>query len=214
MLSFLIVSPFVTFFSLVVNLTLSFSFFFPFYFFPFCLFSICLSFLCLSFSLPFSHCLSLSCPIFPLPPSLSSLPPSLPLFPAGELLRKKRREKDGHKDPLLMELSRLQEDVMAQISSLRSENDEGEKKLTELEKVALILGLHASDRPRREPRSSGDPAPQPAQEEKHKGRARSRERSPARQPSSSASTSKVAALPKDRSTGPFCRECVCVCVCL
>ncbi|KAL2083183.1 hypothetical protein ACEWY4_020956 [Coilia grayii] len=114
----------------------------------------------------------------------------------GELLRKKRREKDGHKDPLLMELSRLQEDVMAQISSLRTENEEAEKKLSELEKVALILGLHASERPRRErerePRASGDPAPKPAQEEKHQARARSRERSPVpRQPSSSSAASSI-----------------------
>ncbi|KAK2852897.1 hypothetical protein Q7C36_008098 [Tachysurus vachellii] len=59
----------------------------------------------------------------------------------GELLRKKRREKDGHKDPILMELGRLQEDVMAQISSLRTEHEAAEKKYEELVKVATILGL-------------------------------------------------------------------------
>lgn len=40
-----------------------------------------------------------------------------------------------------MELGRLQEDVMAQISSLRAEHEEAEKKYEELVKVATILGL-------------------------------------------------------------------------
>lgn len=65
----------------------------------------------------------------------------------GELLRKKRREKGGHKDPLLEEISLLQEEVMKQISTLRSEHEAAEKKRTELETVALILGLSPSDRP-------------------------------------------------------------------
>uniref|UniRef100_A0A7N6B5H2 U1-type domain-containing protein n=1 Tax=Anabas testudineus TaxID=64144 RepID=A0A7N6B5H2_ANATE len=59
----------------------------------------------------------------------------------GELLRKKRREKDGHKDPLLQEISHLQEEVMSQISNLRKEHEAAEKKRSEIEKVALILGL-------------------------------------------------------------------------
>lgn len=59
----------------------------------------------------------------------------------GELLRKKRREKDGHKDPILIELGRLQEDVMAQLTSLRTEHQAAEKKHEELVKVATILGL-------------------------------------------------------------------------
>ncbi|KAM9727255.1 uncharacterized protein znf318 isoform 2-T2 [Menidia menidia] len=67
----------------------------------------------------------------------------------GELLRKKRREKDGHKDPMLQEISRLQEEVMAQIASLRKEHEAAEKKRSEIDKVALILGLSPSDRPRR-----------------------------------------------------------------
>lgn len=62
-------------------------------------------------------------------------------FTIGELLRKKRREKDGHKDPILMELGRLQDDVMAQISNLRTEHEAAEKKYEELVKVARILGL-------------------------------------------------------------------------
>ncbi len=68
---------------------------------------------------------------------------------AGELLRKKRREKGGHKDPLLQEISHLQEEVMAQISSLRKEHEAAEQKRNEIDKVALILGLSPSDRPRR-----------------------------------------------------------------
>ncbi|XP_037638145.1 LOW QUALITY PROTEIN: zinc finger protein 318 [Sebastes umbrosus] len=67
----------------------------------------------------------------------------------GELLRKKRREKGGHKDPLLQEISHLQEEVMVQISNLRKEHEAAEKKRNEIEKIALILGLIPSDRPRR-----------------------------------------------------------------
>ncbi|KTF92477.1 hypothetical protein cypCar_00023974 [Cyprinus carpio] len=59
----------------------------------------------------------------------------------GELLRKKRREKDGHKDPVLIELGQLQEDAMAQISKLRAEQREADQKYEELSKVALILGI-------------------------------------------------------------------------
>ena len=70
---------------------------------------------------------------------------------SGELLRKKRREKDGHKDPLLCEISGLQESVMRQISELRLEHEAAERKRTEIDKVALILGLDPSDRPRRAP---------------------------------------------------------------
>ncbi|XP_051775190.1 LOW QUALITY PROTEIN: uncharacterized protein znf318 [Erpetoichthys calabaricus] len=64
----------------------------------------------------------------------------------GELLRKKRREKDGHKDPLLTEVSRLQEEVMQQISVIRKEHEEAEKKRAQLDKVAQILGLHISEK--------------------------------------------------------------------
>uniref|UniRef100_A0AAY4EBN6 C2H2-type domain-containing protein n=1 Tax=Denticeps clupeoides TaxID=299321 RepID=A0AAY4EBN6_9TELE len=108
----------------------------------------------------------------------------------GELLRKKRREKDGHKDPLLMELSRLQEDVMAQISSLRVEHEAAEKKFIELDKVALILGLHSSDRPRRESRSSGDYDHQETSE-KQQDRGRSSDKSAASHKPSNTSSIKV-----------------------
>nr|XP_055026202.1 zinc finger protein 318 isoform X2 [Misgurnus anguillicaudatus] len=59
----------------------------------------------------------------------------------GELLRKKRREKDGHKDPVLIDLGKLQEDAMTELSKLRAEERESDKKHEELVKVALILGI-------------------------------------------------------------------------
>ncbi|XP_053731680.1 serine/arginine repetitive matrix protein 2 [Synchiropus splendidus] len=78
----------------------------------------------------------------------------------GELLRKKRREKDGHKDPLLQDISNLQEKLISQIHTLRKEHEAAEKKRSEIDKVALILGLSPSDRPQHDPRSP------PKQEEK------------------------------------------------
>lgn len=92
-------------------------------------------------------------------------------------MRKKRREKGGHKDPLLQEINRLQEEVMAQISSLRREHLEAEKKRTEIDAVALILGLSPSDRPRKSSKSSGQ------QEDKERLLDRNREttKSPERQ---------------------------------
>ncbi|KAM9365370.1 uncharacterized protein znf318 [Pholidichthys leucotaenia] len=87
----------------------------------------------------------------------------------GELLRRKRREKDGHKDPLLQEIGRLQEEVMAQISALRVEHEAAEKKRTEIEKVAQILGLAPSNRQRRvakTPEVREDEAQSPPQKRK------------------------------------------------
>lgn len=94
------------------------------------------------------------------------------MFP-GELLRKKRREKDGHKDPLLQEISHLQEEVMNQISSLRKEHEAAEKKRSEIEKVALILGLTPSDRPRRSSKTAEEKEeamPPPVKEKHPEGR--------------------------------------------
>lgn len=87
------------------------------------------------------------------------------VFP-GELLRKKRREKGGHKDPLLQEISRLQEEVMTQISNLRREHEAAEKKRSEIEKVALILGLSPSDRPRRTSKTTEEQEDRAPQKEK------------------------------------------------
>ncbi|KAK1905068.1 Zinc finger protein 318 [Dissostichus eleginoides] len=66
------------------------------------------------------------------------------------------------------EVSRLQEEVMSQISSLRREHESAEKKRNEIEKIALILGLIPSDRPR--PPRPEDEAPPPQTPEKKKGR--------------------------------------------
>lgn len=82
----------------------------------------------------------------------------------GELLRKKRREKDGHKDPLLQEISHLQEEVMSQISTLRKEHEAAEKKRNEIDKVALILGLSPSDRPLRTSKDQEEPLEKKKQE--------------------------------------------------
>ncbi|KAM9847971.1 zinc finger protein 318 [Aulostomus maculatus] len=104
----------------------------------------------------------------------------------GELLRKKRREKDGHKDPLLQEISRLQEEVMTQISDLRKEHEAAERKRSEIDKVALILGLSPSDRPHRPSKMAGDQggASQPPPQKKK----REPEKSPERQKTTSSST--------------------------
>ncbi|CAB1343566.1 unnamed protein product [Coregonus sp. 'balchen'] len=116
-----------------------------------------------------------------------------------KLLRKKRREKDGHKDPLLSEISRLQEEVMTQIAELRKEHEVAEKKRSELDKVALILGLQPTDKPRREGRASRDleqpTHPPPPEKEKKKERAHIREKSPVAHASAKAASSSSRASP-------------------
>lgn len=63
----------------------------------------------------------------------------------GILLRKKRREKDGHKDPLLGELSNVIDSARRQISSLNNEIFETKHKQQQLIKVAEILGASPMD---------------------------------------------------------------------
>ncbi|XP_063161344.1 zinc finger protein 318-like isoform X2 [Candoia aspera] len=67
----------------------------------------------------------------------------------GELLRKKRREKDGHKDPLLIEVNRLQENIVKEIAQLKMNADAAEKKQSELDKVAQILGINIFEKSRK-----------------------------------------------------------------
>ncbi|XP_070590251.1 zinc finger protein 318-like isoform X2 [Erythrolamprus reginae] len=67
----------------------------------------------------------------------------------GELLRKKRREKDGHKDPLLIEVNRLQDNIAKEIAQLKMNADAAEKKQSELNKVAQILGINISEKSRK-----------------------------------------------------------------
>uniref|UniRef100_A0A4W5P9L3 Zinc finger protein 318 n=1 Tax=Hucho hucho TaxID=62062 RepID=A0A4W5P9L3_9TELE len=134
----------------------------------------------------------------------------------GELLRKKRREKDGHKDPLLSEISRLQEEVMTQIAELRKEHEVAEKKRSELDKVALILGLQPNDKPRREGRGSADleqpTYPPPPEKDKKKERAHIREKSPKKAPTSTQPPETPADLFEYYDAGNhWCKSCNVTC---
>ncbi|XP_060896479.1 zinc finger protein 318 [Labrus mixtus] len=116
----------------------------------------------------------------------------------GELLRKKRREKDGHKDPLLQEISRLQEEVMTQISNLRKEHETAEKKRSEIDKVALILGLNPSDRPRKtgkQPEEPEEPENQPPKLPPPEKKKRLADKSPERRQTANSSTIKTSVEP-------------------
>ncbi|NXS68472.1 ZN318 protein, partial [Pandion haliaetus] len=64
-------------------------------------------------------------------------------------LRKQQGTKDGHKDPLLVEVNRLQENIMKEISELHKESDAADKKQSELDKVAQILGINIFEKPRK-----------------------------------------------------------------
>ncbi|XP_052601435.1 zinc finger protein 318 isoform X2 [Peromyscus californicus insignis] len=86
----------------------------------------------------------------------------------GEMLRKKRREKDGHKDPLLMEVSRLQDSIMKDIADLHKESEEAEKKQSELDKVAQILGIDIFDKPLKSSNDSKESTEKPEKGEKSK----------------------------------------------
>ena len=56
----------------------------------------------------------------------------------------------------MTEISRLQEEVISQISVLRKEHEAAEKKRSEIDKVAVILGLSASDKPQKVSRATGN----------------------------------------------------------
>ncbi|KAH0622585.1 hypothetical protein JD844_025004 [Phrynosoma platyrhinos] len=76
----------------------------------------------------------------------------------GEMLRKKRREKDGHKDPLLVEVNRLQENLMKEIAQLKMSAEAAEKKQSELDKVAQILGINIFEKSRKLSSENKDPS--------------------------------------------------------
>ncbi|XP_062980304.1 zinc finger protein 318-like isoform X2 [Elgaria multicarinata webbii] len=76
----------------------------------------------------------------------------------GEMLRKKRREKDGHKDPLLVEVNRLQENIVKEIAQLKINADAAEKKQSELDKVAQILGINIFEKSRKLSSENKDPS--------------------------------------------------------
>ncbi|CAJ0968244.1 unnamed protein product, partial [Ranitomeya imitator] len=63
----------------------------------------------------------------------------------GILLRKKQREKDGHKDPLLEELNNVLETAQKQINSLSEEINTIKQKHLQLTKVAEILAISPTD---------------------------------------------------------------------
>ncbi|XP_036271255.1 zinc finger protein 318 isoform X2 [Pipistrellus kuhlii] len=86
----------------------------------------------------------------------------------GEMLRKKRREKDGHKDPLLVEVSRLQDNIMKDIAELRQEAEEAEKKQSELDKVAQILGINILDKSQKSSNDYKESSEKPGKIEKSK----------------------------------------------
>lgn len=94
---------------------------------------------------------------------------STSLIGSGEMLRKKRREKDGHKDPLLVEVNRLQENIMKEISELHKESDAAEKKQSELDKVAQILGINIFEKPRKPSVESKDSSEKNSKSENAKG---------------------------------------------
>ncbi|XP_064599967.1 uncharacterized protein LOC135466434 [Liolophura sinensis] len=69
----------------------------------------------------------------------------------NELMRKKQRQKDGHKDPVLVENSKLQEEIAQQISSLRKAADENSKTLKasggglKLKKEVSVKDIHKEE---------------------------------------------------------------------
>ncbi|KAJ7413551.1 zinc finger protein 318 [Pitangus sulphuratus] len=87
----------------------------------------------------------------------------------GEMLRKKRREKDGHKDPLLIEVNRLQENIMKEIAELHKESDAADKKQSELDKVAQILGINIFEKPRKPSVETKDSSEKNSKSENAKG---------------------------------------------
>ncbi|NWX37288.1 ZN318 protein, partial [Notiomystis cincta] len=87
----------------------------------------------------------------------------------GKMLRKKRREKDGHKDPLLVEVNRLQENIMKEIAELHKESDAADKKQSELDKVAQILGINIFEKPRKPSVETKDSSEKNSKSENAKG---------------------------------------------
>lgn len=85
------------------------------------------------------------------------------------MLRKKRREKDGHKDPLLVEVNRLQENIMKEIAELHKESDAADKKQSELDKVAQILGINIFEKARKPSVETKDSSEKNSKSENAKG---------------------------------------------
>ncbi|XP_013406635.1 zinc finger protein 318 isoform X2 [Lingula anatina] len=72
----------------------------------------------------------------------------------NELMRKKQRQRDGHKDPILVENTKLQEEIATQISHLRRSveensevlNSEGDKQETEEKREVKIIKVEKQDK--------------------------------------------------------------------
>ncbi|KAM4772442.1 zinc finger protein 318 [Rhinophrynus dorsalis] len=63
----------------------------------------------------------------------------------GMLLRKKQREKDGHKHPLLEELNTVLNSAQKQIRTLKNELEDADHKQNQLIKVGEILGINPEE---------------------------------------------------------------------
>ncbi|XP_028580143.2 zinc finger protein 318-like isoform X1 [Podarcis muralis] len=68
----------------------------------------------------------------------------------GEMMRKMRKAKD----PLLVEVNQLREKIAKEVDQLQMHSDAAEKKQSELDKVALILGINIFEKARKQ--SSGN----------------------------------------------------------
>lgn len=87
----------------------------------------------------------------------------------NELMRKRRRQKDGHKDPILMQNSKLQDEITKQISKLKQETEEKSKVL----KDASVDDRDLSSTPKRSRESSSSrrsPLDSPAKKPRTEGR--------------------------------------------
>ena len=68
-------------------------------------------------------------------------------MPAGEIERMKQKEKDGHKDPALLALGLLQQQVAEEIARTRSQVAAAAQRQMEFDKTGvLLLEQHAKVR--------------------------------------------------------------------
>ncbi|XP_068088688.1 zinc finger protein 318 [Hyperolius riggenbachi] len=137
----------------------------------------------------------------------------------GILLRKKRRERDGHKDPLLEELNNVLETARKQITSLTSEISDIKMKKQQLTKVAEILGVNPADlvekaeRPRKREKSTdsessrdSDIEPKARRSSKEKSYSKTNRDSKERRDSKETSELKSCRESKERSDSKTGRE--------
>lgn len=122
----------------------------------------------------------------------------------NELMRKRRRQRDGHKDPILMQNSKLQDEISKQITKLKQETEEKSKILKE----ASVDENDSTSTPKRsrESSSSSRHSPQASESRAKKPRTDSRlDRSRSSDSRSSDSKSKdkpSQVVPKKKETTP------------